>query len=229
MYCITEFVHFTQGNLMCEDFLPQTLLSGEERSLPDQIQSKWPARMPDLGDQVQANGDSTKDDTPLYQRILSALIVEDETDELKETRGRYLYSRDASPGITGYPVDVESRKRDRIDFEYDSMFSQVQKHGSLERLSCNGDTAFNVARNLHNLYSDELSNGGNGFIHGDLFSEFAENGGNESRKIHSNAIAIDRQYEQASLQDKLMLELRSIGLYLESVVRLMSMTICWFY
>ncbi|KAK3228498.1 hypothetical protein Dsin_000379 [Dipteronia sinensis] len=216
-----------------EDFLPYTLVSGEkERSLLDQFQAKGPARILDLGDQIQANGDfvgrldsdSKNEDTPLYQRVLSALIAEDETEEFEENSGgRYTYSRDDFPGSTCLLIDAESRKRDRIQFEYDSMLGQVQKQCSFDGLSCNGDTTFNRGRSIENVYNDDFSNGGSGLMHGEtrIFSEFSENAGNGTRAaVHTSASSIsslDCQYEQMCLRDKLMLELQSIGLYLESV------------
>ncbi|KAK4835115.1 hypothetical protein QYF36_005437 [Acer negundo] len=214
-----------------EDFLPYTLVSGEkERSLLDQFQEKGPARMLDLGDQIQANGDfvgrldsdSKNEDTPLYQRVLSALIAEDETEEFEENSGgRYTYSRDDFPGSTSLLIDAESRKRDRI--QYDSMLGQVQKQCSFDGLSCNGNTTFNRGRSIQNVYNDDFSNGGSGLMHGEtrIFSEFSENAGNGTRAaVHTSASSIsslDCQYEQMCLRDKLMSELQSIGLYLESV------------
>ncbi|KAI9156847.1 hypothetical protein LWI28_013064 [Acer negundo] len=221
-----------QGDLVHgEDFLPYTLVSGEkERSLLDQFQEKGPARMLDLGDQIQANGDfvgrldsdSKNEDTPLYQRVLSALIAEDETEEFEENSGgRYTYSRDDFPGSTSLLIDAESRKRDRI--QYDSMLGQVQKQCSFDGLSCNGNTTFNRGRSIQNVYNDDFSNGGSGLMHGEtrIFSEFSENAGNGTRAaVHTSASSIsslDCQYEQMCLRDKLMSELQSIGLYLESV------------
>ncbi|KAL5735172.1 hypothetical protein ACOSP7_033033 [Xanthoceras sorbifolium] len=209
-----------------EEFLPHTLVSGEkERNLPDQIQSKG---LLDLANQVQANGDFVgrldserkNEDTPLYQRILSALIAEDENEEFEENGGGiYNYCRDDSPVDTCLLIDAESRKRDRIQFEYDSMLGQVQKQCLL---SCNGDTTFNGGRSIQNMYNDDFSNGGSGLMHGEtrIFSEFSENGGNGPRAVHTDASSIsspDCQYEHMCLKDKLMLELQSIGLYLESL------------
>ncbi|XP_031282756.1 uncharacterized protein LOC116141386 [Pistacia vera] len=226
-----------QGDLVHEDFLSQILVSGEkDRSLQGQIQSKESTRIPDLGDQVQDNGffcgttdsESRNEDTPLYQRVLSALIVEDEIEEFPDNSGgrnmSFQYNRDDSPGGTCLLIDADSRKMDGMEIEYDSMGGlQVQKQSSVDRLACNGTATFNRGKNIQNrLYNDDFANGGTGLMHSEIgiLTEFSENGGNRPQALHTNAFGIDSfdcRYDDIPLRDKLLLELQSIGLHLEAV------------
>lgn len=163
--------------------------------------------------------------------MLSALIVEDETEELEESSGGrnipFHYSRDNYHGATSLRVDPDSRKRDKIEFEYDSFLAhQDHTQFPVDRLSCNGSTTLNRGIGIQNqLYNDNFSNGGSGLLHSE--NGFSENGRNGPQAPYSNASGIssfDWQYEQICVRDRLMLELQSIGLYLEAVVSLMCKT-----
>lgn len=172
-----------------------------------------------------------KEETPLYQRVLSALIVEDETEGLEENSGGrnmpFQYSRDHSPGATSFLVDSDSRKRDRVEFEYNSMaVHQDHRQLAVDRPSCNGSTTINGGANIQNqLYHSNFSNGGGGHMHTEnrIFPGFSENGTKGAQALHANALGIcssEWKYEQICLGDKLMLELQSIGLCLDAVVSL---------
>ncbi|XP_044461727.1 uncharacterized protein LOC123193031 isoform X2 [Mangifera indica] len=223
-----------QDSLVDENFLSRILVSGEkDRSLKSQIQSKELTRIPELGDQVQDDGffcgtmdtEIRNEDTPLYQRVLSALIVVDEIEEFSENIGgrnlSFQYNLDDSPGLL---VDADSRKMDRMEIEYDSMLGlQVQKQSSFERLTCNGTTTFNRGKNIQNrMYNDDLANGGTGLMHSEIgiLTEFSENGSNGPQALHTSASGVDSidcQYDDMPLRDKLLLEVQSIGLHLEAV------------
>ncbi|KAH9769067.1 hypothetical protein KPL71_011853 [Citrus sinensis] len=220
-----------------QDFRSQTLVAGEkERCLEEKIHSKEPTRILKLGDQVNDDGDfcrtldseGMKEETPLYQRVLSALIVEDETEGLEENSGGrnmpFQYSRDHSPGATSFLVDSDSRKRDRVEFEYNSMpVHQDHRQLAVDRPSCNGSTTINGGANIQNqLYHSNFSNGGGGHMHTEnrIFPGFSENGTKGAQALHANALGIcssEWKYEQICLGDKLMLELQSIGLCLDAV------------
>ncbi|XP_044479034.1 uncharacterized protein LOC123206008, partial [Mangifera indica] len=226
-----------QGDLVHEDFLSQILVSGEkDRGLPGQIKSKELTRIPDLGDQVQDNGffcgtmdsESMNEDTPLYQRVLSALIVEDEIEEFPENRGgrnmSFLYHQDDSSGGTCLLIDAETRKMERMEVEYYSMLDvQVQKQSSVDRLTCNGTSTFNRGKNIQNrLCNDDFANGGTGLLHSDIgiLTEFSEIGCNGPKALNTTAFGIDSfdcQYDEMPLKDKVLLEVQSIGLHLEAV------------
>ncbi|KAJ4720590.1 Spectrin beta chain, brain [Melia azedarach] len=216
-----------------EDFTsPTHAAGGKERRLLEKIHPKESSRALELSDEVQDNGDFCRtldsegrnEETPLYQRVLSALIVEDETEELEESSGGrnipFHYSRDNYHGATSLRVDPDSRKRDKIEFEYDSFLAhQDHTQFPVDRLSCNGSTTLNRGIGIQNqLYNDNFSNGGSGLLHSE--NGFSENGRNGPQAPYSNASGIssfDWQYEQICVRDRLMLELQSIGLYLEAV------------
>ena len=87
--------------------------------------------------------------TPLYQRVLSALIIEDETEELEENGGQrntsIQYPRDDSSAGVCFNADIDPQRRDKMEFEYDSVLDlRTQKIYSPEKISCNGSTTFNT-------------------------------------------------------------------------------------
>lgn len=221
---------------LSQDFRSQTLVAGEEeRCLQEKIHSKEPTGILRLGDQVNDDGDfcrtldseGMKEETPLYQRVLSALIVEDETEGLEENSGGrnmpFQYSRDNSPVATCLLVDSDSRKRDRVEFEYNSMSVHHHRQFPVDRPSCNGSTTVNGGANIQNqLYHSNFSNGGSGHMHSEnrIFPGFSENGTKGAQALHANALDIcssEWKYEQICLGDTLLLELQSIGLCLDAV------------
>ncbi|PIA28278.1 hypothetical protein AQUCO_07200140v1 [Aquilegia coerulea] len=147
------------------------------------------------------NRERSEEVTPLYQRVLSALIGEDEAEEYD----RSSESRHASFQYASDLVDVEDR--DRVDSEVDSEVDfRIQKNYVFDSFSCDGSTASNSFRSssVHNPpYSDELWPGDK-----------------QSQPMHGNNVSShspECPYEQLSLDDKLLLELESIGLYPEAV------------
>ncbi|KAF5204852.1 spectrin beta chain, brain [Thalictrum thalictroides] len=147
------------------------------------------------------NRERSEEVTPLYQRVLSALIGEDEVEEYD----RSSESRHASFQCASDLVDVEDR--DRVDSEVDSEVDfRIQKNYVFDSFSCDGSTASNSFRSssIHNPpYSDELWPGDE-----------------QSQPVHGNNVnshSLECPYEQMSLDDKLLLELQSIGLYPEAV------------
>ncbi|KAF8403280.1 hypothetical protein HHK36_011382 [Tetracentron sinense] len=167
---------------------------------------------------------------PLYQRVLSALIGEDETQEFDHKSERrdvsFQYTSDDSPCGTRIHIEVEPKDRDSMESDYESKVDlRAQKHCLFERYSCNGTNAANNFRSssIHNpLYNDELLKGDDCLLHPEvgIVSGYFQNNLAGSQLVRTNISGIssfDCQYQQMCLDDKLLLELQSIGLYPEAV------------
>jgi hypothetical protein len=242
VYCSssgTKSILFLQGDLVLEEDIPSQLVHEEsEENLQDQDRPKNLMRTSDLVNPDQDSSDlcggtrRRNNVTPLYQRVLSALIVEDESEEFAENSGgrniSFQYTRDNSPGDSYLPIDFEPGSTNGIDFNYESMLSfQSQKQSSLDGFSCNRSTTINGISGFHkNSYNDYSLQGSNGFMHSKtgMFPGLSGNN-DEKAAIHSNALGIaayDCQYEELDLEDKLLMELQSVGLYPETVVSSIS-------
>ncbi|GMI74316.1 SAGA complex subunit 1 [Hibiscus trionum] len=167
--------------------------------------------------------------TPLYQRVLSALIEEDESEELynhTETKNMSLhYASDDSHCDSCNHMDVEFKDRDRIESEVESNTDfQCQKNSLLDRLSYDASIASNTFRNSsmsNSLHSSERWLGDE-FSHSDMgpVSEICSTdlGQVQPKEISISAVSsLDGQYQLMSIEDKLLLELHSIGLYPETL------------
>lgn len=233
---------FGHGDNLLGDFLPeessqfQAVVSGERvRSLLKQVGLKKSGRTMDLDDdflehEVLFGRIDTKgrpnEVPPLYQRVLSALIVEDEAEEFEEDCGgrdvSFRYVTDDSPS-TCLHIDVESIKRDGMELEYKSMLGlQIQRERDLDRPSCNGNYTFKMGPIVDSpLCNDELSQQ-DGCTNPELgwFPEFPQNDLAGPQSLHMTLSSVswyDGKYEQMHLEDKLLFELQSIGLYPEAV------------
>ncbi|XVF05181.1 hypothetical protein REPUB_Repub05bG0149500 [Reevesia pubescens] len=163
--------------------------------------------------------------TPLYQRVLSALIEEDESDEIYhyiEAKNMSLhYASDDSHCGSCNQMDVESKDRDRMESEVESNADfQCQKNSLTDRLSCDVSVASNTLRNSsmsNSLHSSERWLGDDDFSHSDmgLVSEICST---DLGQLQSKEINVpDCQYQFMRIEDKLLLELHSIGLYPETL------------
>ncbi|XP_052198916.1 uncharacterized protein LOC127806014 isoform X2 [Diospyros lotus] len=223
---LSQMFHFSKkGDLSHEEIpLPDTVGSGEIGRMQNKIESKESAVM-EFTDQfhnfdtfcgkLDSEGRLNKA-TPLYQRVLSALIVEDEIEEFDEN------------GVGGYAYNdlgfgTEPRKRDRMEFECESFATQTQKTCGGNRLfSCNG-TNMPSRSVIHNSpRNDELWQEGSGFLHIDVGVSDGLTGNDLDgpQNVQTNGFIIspfDSQYEKMCVEDKLLLELQSIGIYLETV------------
>ena len=169
-----------------QNFVPQAH-GGKEKSLQDQVLDS-----DTLCGRYSARSKKVR---PLYQRVLSALIVEDETEEFEENNGgritSFQYGGDYPSDAKYVSIDVEPRNMVRFEFEYEPIScTQTLKQHAVYNVSCNGNSTFS-------------------------------NGVDEPLPICTNASRIssfDCPYEKMCLEDKLVLELESIGLYLETVV-----------
>ncbi|EOY33452.1 Uncharacterized protein TCM_041423 isoform 1 [Theobroma cacao] len=167
--------------------------------------------------------------TPLYQRVLSALIEEDESEEIYhhiEAKNMSLhYASDDSHCGSCNQMDAESKDRDRMEFEVESNADfQCQKNSLLDRLSCDVSVASNTFRNSsmsNSLHSSERWLGDDDFSHSDMgpVSEICSTdlGQLQPKEMNVSGISSDCQYQFLCMDDKLLLELHSIGLYPETL------------
>ncbi|XWS73915.1 hypothetical protein CRYUN_Cryun02cG0170000 [Craigia yunnanensis] len=168
--------------------------------------------------------------TPLCQRVLSALIEEDESDEIYhhiEAKNMPLhYASDDSHCGSCNQMDVESKDRDRMESEVESNADfQCQKNSLLDRLSCDVSVASNTFRNSNmsnSLHSSEQWLADDDFSHSDMgpVSEICSTdlGQLQPKELNVSGISSsDCQYQFMCMEDKLLLELHSIGLYPETL------------
>ncbi|KAF8029414.1 hypothetical protein BT93_E1963 [Corymbia citriodora subsp. variegata] len=165
--------------------------------------------------------------TPLYQRILSALI-EDESEELyHHNEGKNLslqsVSDDSHCGSCNQ-IDIESRDKDRMESEVESAVDLWnQKVNVLDRFSADKSAASSTVRNSSmstSVYSNEHSFGDDEYSHSDaaIVSEICSDDMGQLPKKELNVSAFpyhDGQYQSMSLDDRLLLELRSIDIHPE--------------
>lgn len=153
-----------------------------------------------------------KEFIPLFQRVLSALIIEDTIDHLEEEEdtGNIPPVEDAFFDSTSYETfdnGYEPRKRARQEVEHGNMFQSV--HSVKVSFSSNGSFR-NPSVNDSPCDDVVLAGISNNFI-------------NRPQVIQMEGFGIssfDNQYEQMRLDDKLLVELNSIGLYPELVPKL---------
>ncbi|OVA03569.1 hypothetical protein BVC80_1651g75 [Macleaya cordata] len=155
--------------------------------------------------------------TPLYQRVLSALIGEDEIedfDHVSEGPESFQYASDDSPCVTCINIDAECKDGDTMDSDLDSeVHLRTQRNCCLDNFSCD--------KKSNSLHIGELCLGDGELVHSEIgtASVFGENhlDGSPSCTYSSTVSSSDCRYELMCLDDKLMLELQSIGLYPERV------------
>ncbi|XP_068329024.1 uncharacterized protein [Pyrus communis] len=205
-----------------ENFVSKTLFSGQyEWNVQDQIQK---------GDISCGRlvSEGTKKVPPLYQRVLSALIMEDDIEEFENGIDRRTmslqYNGDNFPGDTCASINVEPRNRIRVQHVNDTdMGLQTLNQCSSDNYPYSGASGFMNATGICNqLYNNDLSK----VDFGELRSEsgmlplFSENGADGLEHMVTNSPGIsssDCPYEQMPLEDRLLLELQSVGLFQETV------------
>ncbi|CAL1403946.1 unnamed protein product [Linum trigynum] len=160
---------------------------------------------------------------PLYQRVLSALIEEDECEEFYvhgEGKNVPHYASDDSHCGSCNLIDIEPRDRDRTESEVESVNFQSQRSYFLDGFSCNRSVASNSIRNprmsspLHSngqwRDDDEVSH--SDLVHGSEISS-SDMGLLQTRELTALGFSSsDCQYQLMCLDDKLLLELQSIGI-----------------
>lgn len=192
-------------------------------------------RMKSHGDEestkFDALGGKSEKVTPLFQRLLCALIEEDESEESyhqseAKNISRQCASDDSHCGSCNQ-TDFEPKDRDRMDSEVESKVDlQVQKNCMLDRLSCDKSTASNTFRypnTSSSLQSTGVWQGDEEFSLSDIThtSEICSNDLDQLQPAELNIPGFpspDGHYPLMSLDDRLLLELQSIGLYPEILV-----------
>ncbi|KAH1220693.1 hypothetical protein GmHk_12G034271 [Glycine max] len=166
--------------------------------------------------------------TPVFQRLLCALIEEDESEESyhqsdAKNISRQCASDDSHCGSCNQ-IDFEPKDRDRMDSEVESEVDlQVQKNCMLDRLSCDKSTTSNTFRypnTSSSLQSTGVWQGDEEFSLSDitLTSEICSNDLDQLQPAELTVPSFpssDGQYQLMPLDDRLLLELQSIGLYPE--------------
>ncbi|XP_050369602.1 uncharacterized protein LOC126787743 isoform X2 [Argentina anserina] len=156
--------------------------------------------------------------TPLYQRVLSALIQEDESEELYNLReGKSMHLQCASDDShcgSCNQSDVGPKDWDRMESEVESKVDiQNQKSCLLDRVSFDLSGGTNTFRNRNR----EQWHGDDEFSHSDAAHTYEIYPGQlQHRDASTPSYPSDFQYQSMCLDDKLLLELQSIGLYPET-------------
>ncbi|XP_050139481.1 uncharacterized protein LOC126615659 [Malus sylvestris] len=154
--------------------------------------------------------------TPLYQRVLSALIEEGESEELyHQSEGKNIHlwcaTDDSHCGSCNQNhIDVEPKVWDRMESEVESKVDVLtQKYCMLDRLSCDGSAKTCTLGNGNMssfLHSQEQWHGDDDLSDSDVEQL-------QPRKLDTPSFpSSDCQYQLMCLDDRLLLELQSIGL-----------------
>ncbi|KAL6524662.1 hypothetical protein OROHE_015944 [Orobanche hederae] len=144
--------------------------------------------------------------SPLYQRVLSALIIEDEIEESEETGfGRLRSSINGSRLLSEPMFGAQSSKTGNAHIIF----------------SCNGNTDFDRSPAQDRIYNGEMLQRDGGYAHSEVEvlvrlsrCDYVFQG---LQTNNCGFSSFDGQYEQMSVEEKLILELQSIGLFLEAV------------
>ncbi|EOA22191.1 hypothetical protein CARUB_v10002763mg [Capsella rubella] len=164
--------------------------------------------------------------TPLYKRVLSALIEEDDGEEVVQFNGGknlslHYASDDSHCGSCTY-IDTEFRERDRMEFEVESSGDfQTPKSCLFDRFSSERSVVSNPFRNGSmsiSVHSNEQWTGDDDLSHADavLGNETYSNslGHLQAREVNiPNFPVSDTQYQHMSLDERILLELQSIGVF----------------
>lgn len=179
-----------------------------------------------------AKGDTGRLDktVPLYHRVLSALIEEHDCDEYyHQSEGKHMFlqsaSEDSHCGSCNLN-DYEHRDRDRVESEAESTIDfQIPKNIIFDRFSCDKSAASNSYLNpsvSSFIHGGEQCQGDDDLSHCDV-GHASEICSNDSFQLQSGDFNLSKsssncQYQMMRLNDKLLLELQSIGLYPETLV-----------
>ncbi|KAK4435926.1 hypothetical protein Salat_0756200 [Sesamum alatum] len=152
--------------------------------------------------------------TPLYQRVLSAVILEDEIEESEETGfGRPMGSVNDSCLL----ISAESKQMDKLDLCEPTFGVQTQKNGNAHIIfSCNGNADFERSSNAQEVLQRD-----SGYMHSEVeVLVRLSRCDYVPQNMQTNNCGIssfDGQYEQMGIEEKLILELQGIGLFVKAV------------
>lgn len=202
-----------------------SFFSQENRCMKNDNEFRDPLGRMDFVEQLQSsspfgcsNGEKRFDIvTPLYQRVLSALIVEDENEESEDTGfGRRRSSVNDSCSLVG----TENELMDTLEYCEPVFGVQTRKNGNAHKIfPCNGNKDFDRSASAQDrLCNGELlhrDGGGYGYSDVEVLVRLSRSDyGLQSLQANNSGI----QYEQMCLEEKLVVELQSVGLFLEAVV-----------
>ncbi|KAJ4883648.1 Uncharacterized protein Rs2_33741 [Raphanus sativus] len=166
--------------------------------------------------------------TPLYKRVLSALIEEDDGEVVQFNGGKNLslhYASDDSHSGSCTFIDTEFRERDRMEFEVESSGDfQTPKSCLFDRFSSERSVVSNPFRNgsmsisalSHEQWMDDDLAHSDAPLGGETFSNGV--GQLQAREVNiPNFQVSDTQYQLMSLDERLLLELQSIGVFPEAM------------
>ncbi|XP_068658544.1 uncharacterized protein [Aristolochia californica] len=164
---------------------------------------------------------------PLSQRLLAALIVDDETEDSERRGTSYQYASDDSPwGTISHIDNNETKDNVKMESEIESEADlKIQKHCSIDSFSCDGSTASNNFRSpvvRSHVYGDEMWQEEDGSGHSEVavMTQHGQNSIEESQTLqanHSDISSLACNYQQMSLDDRILVELHSIGIFPEIV------------
>ncbi|XP_051142771.1 uncharacterized protein LOC127259459 isoform X2 [Andrographis paniculata] len=152
---------------------------------------------------------------PLYQRLLSAIIVEDDIEEDDEAFGEQRGT------VNDSFLGTESKFADSLDYCEPVFGAQTWKNGNAHKIfPCNGNTDVDRSPSAQS----HLCNGDLGQRDGYMRPEvdmlvrpstcdYAPQG----LQADNSGISYDYQYDQLDLNEKIMMELQNIGLFVDPV------------
>lgn len=147
---------------------------------------------------------TSKEFIPLFQRVLSALIIEDNIDEIEEEEEEEDTVQNGFCDSTYEVDDYEPRKRARREFES----VHVQSPHSVK-------VSFSISGCSNSFRSPSINDSPCEDVHSEV-----ELLAGISQMEGFNISSFDNQYDQMRVDDRLLLELQSIGLYPELVPNL---------
>ncbi|XP_010535694.1 PREDICTED: uncharacterized protein LOC104810917 isoform X2 [Tarenaya hassleriana] len=175
---------------------------------------------------------------PLYKRVLSALIEEDDGEEVVQFgEGKNLslhYASDDSHCGSCTYIDTEPRERDRMESEVESNAEfQTLKNCLFDRFSSDRSVMSNSFRNGSmsvSVHSNEQWLGDDDLSHSEVAvgSEICSNNQSQLQPREMNVPVFplsEAQYQLMSLDERLLLELQSIGVYPDALPDLAEETI----
>lgn len=153
---------------------------------------------------------TSKEFIPLFQRVLSALIIEENMDELVEEEENITTVQDGFCDSAYEMDDYEPRKRARREFECDTVFGvHAQSPHSVK-------VSFSISGCSNSFRSPSINDSPCEDVHSEV--ELLAGISKDLQMESFNISSFDNKYEQMRVDDRLLLELQSIGLYPELVV-----------
>lgn len=196
------------------------LASERDRSTVNQTDSKEISLMDNMVDQhldfsilCRQMGSEGNKGAPLYQRVLTALIIDDQIDEdiVGDGHMTFLCERDGSSQLPCFFHGVENQSNIKMEYVFNS-----------GKVSCNGNAMHTSCANIPikepgvSLQIDQ----GSLYPETERLAILSEDDNDRSLGMHINSCSssFSCHFEQMSMEDKLLLELESVGLYPEQVV-----------